>query len=606
MADESLPTKRISELTKTEKLTAKDVLPLSVRNVQDGSVFETKSVEFGALKGAVVGETADNVDYLSGLISLVPHQMTALAEVFAGLRSDNGYFLPFMLRSGRGCFIDLDGNLQVNAASAEIPSRTYVECEAFELPNGSLCTQITVDPDGYVKEAWTADGGYYIQTPSGLKNVSGNVKTAVQNIAYFSAKATLTGISPSRISVNPDPRICYIIVTSGQSLAQGWNTLSGDTLIATDPLYPDSCFMFKSSRGAGKENPNRDSAPISELEPLRETINGGWKESGASSLASHIVNEVEKQTGHRIRTLSYIAATGGKPYMELTKGTPAWDALVQGLLDARDICEREGWIPVVLGLDWMAGESDMDQVTYMTTERYKRQLMQLDRQFNAEVHRIFPDQSEDALISVCQCAFTPNGTWNQNVRQAQYESDGIGNIRLAGPVYPFPSGDTIHINSRGQNRRGQMVARAFVWEKFGTGWRTIKCRNYTWMSDTKLRLAFDAPRELVLDTSDSIVKTAGLDAGLGFVCDDRTSNPPVITEATLSSSVSIDLTLSKPFANRCGRIGYAVKRNDGNTTQDGPLVGARGCLRDSTAHGSLYEPGISHANWCPAFIIEIS
>ncbi|ENT8515584.1 hypothetical protein ACKGJF_002995 [Raoultella ornithinolytica] len=606
MADESLPTKRISELTKTEKLTAKDVLPLSVRNVHDGSVFETKSVEFGALKGAVVGETADNVDYLSGLISIVPHQMTALAEVFAGLRSDNGYFLPFMLRSGRGCFIDLDGNLQVNAASAEIPSRTYVECEAFELPNGSLCSQITVDPDGYVKEAWTADGGYYIQTPSGLKNVSGNVKAAVQNIAYFSAKATLTGISPSRISVNPDPRICYIIVTSGQSLAQGWNTLSGDTLIATDPLYPDSCFMFKSSRGAGKENPNRDGTPVTELEPLRETINGGWKESGASSLASHIVHEVEKQTGHRIRTLSYIAATGGKPYMELTKGTPAWDALVQGLLDARDICEREGWIPVVLGLDWMAGESDMDQVTYMTTERYKRQLMQLDRQFNAEVHRIFPDQSEDALISVCQCAFTPNGTWNQNVRQAQYESDGIGNIRLAGPVYPFPSGDTIHINSRGQNRRGQMVARAFVWEKFGTGWRTIKCRNYIWMSDTKLRLAFDAPRELVLDTSDGIVKTAGLDAGLGFVCDDRTSNPPVITEATLSSSVSIDLTFSKPFANRCGRIGYAVKRNDGNTTQDGPLVGARGCLRDSTAHESLYEPGISHANWCPAFIIEIS
>lgn len=173
-------------------------------------------------------------------------------------------------------------------------------------------------------------------------------------------------------------------------------------------------------------------------------------------------------------------------------------------------------------------------------------------------------------------------------------------------LFTFPSGDTIHINSRGQNRRGQMVARAFVWEKFGTGWRTIKCRNYIWMSDTKLRLAFDAPRELVLDTSDGIVKTAGLDAGLGFVCDDRTSNPPVITEATLSSSVSIDLTFSKPFANRCGRIGYAVKRNDGNTTQDGPLVGARGCLRDSTAHESLYEPGISHANWCPAFIIEIS
>ncbi|MFS7190702.1 hypothetical protein AB6864_26320 [Serratia proteamaculans] len=606
MADESLPTKRISELAHTAKLTQKDVLPLSVSNDSDSTVFETKSVTFGTLKDAVVGETADSVDVLNNLVTHVPNQLPSLADVFAGVRSDDGYFLPFLLRNGQGCFVDGEGKLQINAASGDIPARPFIESESFELPDGAICTQIIVDPDNRIKEAWTADGGYYVQTPNGLKNVSGNAKVAAKNITYASANGSVTGMLSTRLSVNPDQRICYIIVTAGQSLAQGFNGLLNDILIATDPLYPDSCFMFKSSRGAGKENPNRDSTPISEIEPLRETLNGGLKESAASSLAAHIVHEVEKHTGHRIRTLSYIAATGGKPYMDLTRGTPAWDALVQGLIDARDICEREGWIPVVLGLDWMAGESDMDKVNYMTKEREKRQLMQLDRDFNTEAKRIFSDHAGDAIISVCQSAFTPNGTWNQHVRQAQYECDGIGNLRLAGPVYPFPSGDKIHINSLGQNRRGQMVARVFIWEKFGTGWRTIKCTGHIWLSDTKIRLPFDTPRELVLDASGGIISPDGLGAGLGFVCDDRTSNPPTVIDAVVSSTSSIDLTLSKPLANRCGRIGYAIKRNDGNTEQDGPLVGARGCLRDSTTHESLYETGVTHPNWCPAFILEIA
>ncbi|MGP3034248.1 hypothetical protein ACTVNG_06750 [Serratia ureilytica] len=598
--------KRISELAQTDKLGSKDIFPTATNDPQDEKVFRSRGVPFAALKDAVVGETADNVDLLNSLVSHVPNQLSALAEVFAGVRSPDNFFFPFMLRNGRGCFIDLDGKLQMNAASTEIPARSFIECEAFELPDGAICSQIVVDTLGRVKEAWTTDGGYYILTPKGLVNVAGNAKVSAKNIIYASAKASVTGMSPTRLSVDPDPRICYIIVTWGQSLAEGWSTGVDDVLIAKTPLYPDNCFMFESGRGEGKENPNREYLPITELEPLRDTISGNWKETAASSLAAHIVYEVEKNTGHRIRTLSYVAASGGKPYMDLTRGTGAWESLVQGLIDARNICDRNGWKPVVLCLDVMAGESDMDQVAYMTTERYKRQLMQLDRQFNTEVHRIFPDQAEDAMIAVCQSAFTPNTAWDQRVRLAQYESDCVGNIRLVGPVYPFPSGDRIHINSLGQNRRGQMVARAVIWEKFGTGWRTIKCTGYIWLSDTKIRLVFDTPRELVLDTSGSIINPDGLGAGLGFVCDDRTSSPPEIIVAAVSSTSTVDLTLSKPFANRCGRIGYAIKRNDGNNNQDGPLVGARGCLRDSTAHESLYEPGVSHPNWCPAFIIEIA
>lgn len=82
--------------------------------------------------------------------------------------------------------------------------------------------------------------------------------------------------------------------------------------------------MFKSERGVGKENPNRLEYPIMDLEPLRDTINGGWQETAASSIAAHIVHEIEERTGHRIRTISYVAAEGGKPYMDLTKGTTSW------------------------------------------------------------------------------------------------------------------------------------------------------------------------------------------------------------------------------------------------------------------------------------------
>lgn len=548
----------------------------------------------------------DAVAEMNSRTSNVPNELAGMPVNFlAGVQTTDNRIAPFMIDDGRLCYIDKNGKLQLAAADSDIMTRPYIEAEAFILPDGAVCTKVVVDPQGRVTEAWTEDGSYYFETPGGLKKVSGGGAAPAKNISYASSRGGVTGTTATRLSVDPDPSICYIIVSFGQSLAQGWNTLANDILIAKEPRYPDSCFMFKSPRGAGKENPNRGSTPITDLEPLRETINGGWKESAASSLASHVVYEIEQNTGHRIRTLSFIAATGGKPYMELTKGTFAWDTLVQGLIDARDVCLKNSWKPVVLCLDVMAGESDTDNVANMTTERYKRQIMQLDRNFNEEVHRIF-NTAKNAIVALSQCAFTPGANiWNQPIRQAQYELDGIGNIRLAGPVYPQPSGDTIHINSLGQNRRGQMVARCVIWEYFGTGWRTLKFTNVAWKSDTSFLLIGDVPRPpLVLDTSNEIIKTDGLGAGLGFVFDDFSSNPPSITAVTVAGSNALQIDLSAAPASRNCRIGYAIKRNTGNNSQDGPLIGARGVVRDSTDHVSIYD-GVSNPNWCPAFIMNI-
>lgn len=154
------------------------------------------------------------------------------------------------------------------------------------------------------------------------------------------------------------------------------------------------------------------------------------------------------------------------------------EKLIQGLVDARNICIKKGWRPILLAVDVMAGESDSEyeKVPNMSTERYKRQLLQFDINIQSEAKRIFKQTSTVPII-VSQSAYTPTSRelWDQPVRQAQYISDGIGNIRLCGPIFNLPSADQIHINSLGQNRRGQMVARAIIWEYFFNGmvWHSL-------------------------------------------------------------------------------------------------------------------------------------
>lgn len=113
------------------------------------------------------------------------------------------------------------------------------------------------------------------------------------------------------------------------------------------------------------------------------------------------------------------------------------------------------------------------------------------------------------------------------------------------------------------------------------------------------------PPPIVIDTSGDTIVVSGLGAGMGFVLDDKSSTPIVITSAVVASPSVVDITLSAAPVNPAAvRVGYAIKRNDGNTTQDGPMIGARGCLRDSTNHVSLYD-SVSNHNWMPAFIKEI-
>lgn len=554
------------------------------------------------------GAVTDALNEMKTRVSTVPNAPAGIADnIAAGVEFADGHFAPLMLDDGRHAFIDVNGMLRVVAADSDVVVRPYIEAQPYTLPDGAVCTKIIVDPYKNITEAWTEDGGYYFATPDGLKRV-GDLKPAAQQIKQATAANDLVmNYGATRISVSDDLRpVMYILPTFGQSLAQGWSTYADDVLIATTQLYPDNAWMFKSDRGAGKENPNRGPALIDEIVSLKDTVNGGWKETSCSSSASHIISEVEKLTGKRIHILRFVAAEGGKAYRNLTKGTFSWSTLVQGLIDAKRICERMGFKPVVLGLDVKAGETDIDGTPGIYPDLYTRFLRNLDRNYNAEVKRIFGGDHSDVPVFVEQCSWWPYTEWDiKNVRQGQLSADGLGNIRFTGPGYQYPHpGDIIHINSKGQNMRGVSLARAVAFECFGTGYIPIKPMNVYWSGANTIDIICASSVEIIKDVSDVIVSSTGLGAGAGFGIRARDNSAISITDAVPFGKIGIRLTVDNPTNTRSVQISYAQRRT-GSNNQSGPIDGARGLFRTKDGITNLYT-GETEYQWLPAFTWELN
>ncbi|ENY0908280.1 prophage tail fiber N-terminal domain-containing protein [Serratia marcescens] len=553
------------------------------------------------------GAVTDALNEMKTRVSTVPNAPAGIDDkIAAGVEFADGHFAPLMLDDGRHAFIDENGMLRVVAADSDIAVRPYIESQPYTLPDGAVCTKIIVDPYNNITEAWTEDGGYYFATPDGLKRV-GDLKPAAQQIKQATAANDLVmNYGATRISVSDDIRpVMYILPTFGQSLAQGWSRYSDDMLIATTQLYPENAWMFKSDRGAGNENPNRGPALIDEIVSLKDTVNGSWKETSCSSSAAHIISEVEKLTGKRIHILRYVAADGSKAYRNLTRGTWAWSALIQGLIDAKRICERMGFKPIVLGLDVKAGESDTDGTPGMFPELYTRFLRNLDRNYNAEVKRIFGGDHPETAIFVEQCSWQPHTEWDSRVRQGQLDADGIGNIRFTGPGYQYPHpGDIIHINSKGQNMRGVSLARAVAFECFGTGFISLKPRSIYWSSATTIDAYFSSSVPIIKDESGEIVNPADLGPGAGFNIRARDESAITITDVSPLGTTGMRITVDNPTNTRVVQIGYGLKRT-GSNTQSGPIDGARGLIRTTKGIINLYT-GETEYMWLAAFLWELS
>lgn len=387
----------------------------------------------------------------------------------------------------------------------------------------------------------------------------------------------------------PDPSIIYIFLDMGQSNSWGQNS-GGVATIAGTPVYPDNALMLNGGVRATL-------TPPTSLIPLVESNSGIASETSGSSWVNHTIRDVEALTGARPTILMLNASLGGARYYQLTRGQTTYKQLQTALKGAAELIRARGKIPVLAAMRWMQGESEVN-FSPSVIGSVQAQIRQLHRYVSEDASMIFGEEQSPLLFvnQISASGTYAEGLWRQPVKQAQLLREGP--IIPVGPVYQYPMADNVHMNSWGRNYLGQCLAMATVTEIFGSSYTPMLPRDYAWIDDVTLRVFIDLEfGPLVLDTAGP-VSTTDLD-NYGFNFDDYSSTPPVITSVSVGDR-SVDITLDKA-ARRSWRLAYAMKPN---STNAGPITGARGCLRDSSGSQNIYDTAVTTYNWLPSFIIN--
>ena len=559
---------------------------------------------------AEVEAVADIADRVGKVVDLGA-SLTTLG-MMAAVRDPEGRLAPFMRNDGRLVQLTANGVVEAIADREELKSMTASRrAPMWRLIENERPVRLVLDPDNRVLEVETMEGSLFVLGATGrlerLSQSGGSGAATVRPPEYLGQPFDWGRYQTLHA---PAADVCLILLTMGQSNATGVNGTS-DALPGATPVYPDDALMLSGA------SPRRTGTGLTlDTAPLKEAAVSGERETAATSLASHLIRDLEAATGRRVRTLSAVAALGGRPYRGLSRGSAPYEAMLATVRSMAAVCRARGWIPVCPGVDWMQGESDSGgpdmsdgRTSSLPASDYVRGMRQFARQLSGDI-RAITGQAEDVPLFISHLArsapTTAFGLWYRSTREAQRELHGDGLIRLVGAGYPFDfTPDGLHLASSGQNGRGQQVARAVAAEAFGQGWSPVIDRAHRWISATQLEVEFEVPTlPLVIDDSGDVVATTELEVTKGFHFDDGSTAPPSITSVVLQGDRAVRITLSAaPAGFGSCRVGYALNRVAGSTV-DGRLTGARGLLRDSASHPSAFgQP--AQSNWCVSFIRDV-
>lgn len=393
----------------------------------------------------------------------------------------------------------------------------------------------------------------------------------------------------------------HILLQMGQSNSNGTNGTT-EALVAATPLYASDALMLEG--GVRQQGTVRTS-----FVPLVETTTSTQRETAASGIINHLIAKLDADGLARQKFCTINFGAGGREIAELGRGWLIYQRFLATLANTVSLAKAQGWTPIVRFCDWMQGEADMSRGTQMGD--YAARVTTLQRWLSEDV-RAITGQREEVIMIITPIANTSDNpirttTFDHRIWEAYRLLRSHPYVRFAPPIYPLPYCDNIHLSCVGQNRRGIGVSRVIYEDFFRYGWRGFYPERIRWTGATTIQADFTVPEggNLVMDTSGAVVSTTGLPGYLGFRFTDGTGSPPTITGHNISGR-SLTLTLSAPPAGYGSCIlAYASQRNADNTTdQDGPLIGARGCLRGSTSRTSLYDGAVNHI-WCPHFIHDI-
>ncbi|KAJ95670.1 hypothetical protein [Raoultella planticola] len=457
----------------------------------------------------------------------------------------------------------------------------------FDQPVVKMTTDMN---SGQVSELVGKDGNIYSYVDGVLKqitNIAASADSKTHSYIYSGAQKTYLGRDMSFYT--PDPSIIYIFLDMGQSNSWGQNS-GGVSLIAGTPVYPDNALMLNGGVRATL-------TPPTSLVPLVETSVGIASETSGSSWANHTIRDIELLSGVRPTILMINASLGGARYYQLTRGQTTYKQLQTALAGAADLIRARGKIPVLAAMRWIQGESEVN-FSPSGIGSVQAQLRQLQRFVSEDASLIFGEEQRPLLFvnQISASGTYVEGLWRQPVKQAQLLREGP--IIPVGPVYQYPMADNVHMNSWGRNYLGQCLAMATVTEIFGSSYTPMLPREYAWIDDVTLRVFIDLEfGPLILDTTGP-VSTTSLD-NYGFNFDDYSGTPPAITSVAVNDN-SVDIVLDKA-SRKSWRLAYAMKPN---STNAGPITGARGCLRDSSGSQNIYDAAVTTYNWLPSFIIN--
>jgi hypothetical protein len=459
------------------------------------------------------------------------------------------------------------------------------------LHEGSPILHMSVDRDGRADQVLTRDA-LHVRGPDGLRPLA-----RIEEPAHYRVNAT-TGLA-----VNADADVCYILIIQGQSNAEGQMASGG--VVADTPLYPGLVLM----PDIGVRMPVRDGFPaagqrfddLADLVEAEDAVTGCY-ETAASSWANHLNEQVTADLGVPIRIAALVCAHGGQPLLKLKRGQPAYEWTLAGVRDLTRVIRARGWKPVVLAVNYNQTESDTSLATVPAL--YAAGLRALRRNLNDDL-RAITGQSESVLLLIDAPQIPGQSALDHNLIAAQKLATAADpDILPAPPTYALPrvTGEEIHLDPVGQNRRGIGLARMTAEACFGAGWRALEPTGWWWDSSTILTVQF--PHDVVLDEAGDVTAT-GFASGVvkGFRFDDNSGAPPAISSVVATGSL-VQITLAAAPTGPRRRLAYATERNTGES-RDGPVYGCRGLLRaDDAGVTSLYDAHVNRL-WCRPFILEL-
>lgn len=420
--------------------------------------------------------------------------------------------------------------------------------------------------------------------------------------------------------------LTYLFPITGQSNVGAY--ASAGAAIATSPIYPGRALMPETGVKLFDEalettTPRR---LFGRMANLVETLTANTSETIASGFVNHLIKGLDDAVpGNGARIATFVANRGASSLAQISPGSATFRALIAGVQMTAEAEAAAGRRVVVPGVLFMQGESNLDASGF----EYADQLERYRRTLEAEVQRV-TGQADSVVLFVGQtnavAGYLPLD--RQAIQLCQVDAaQRYPFIRLAGPVYALPmesSSDApsslVHKSPIGANRMGQMFARAVQAEIFGRGWSTFAPYDARFVSTTVLELRYRVPvRPLVIDTTGDVA-ISGMATTRGFdvleanaPAPNQTSTPPtfastrigIASVATFKTNPNLGedavrITLSAAPVSPWVHVAYALRRDDPNSTQDGPVSGARGCIRDSAAQASLYDAHANH-NWAAAW-----